>query len=398
MKLSSRTLSLLTVLILFVTVAAAVLWRLRGGDEAEAAGAGSSPTTVAGDPSLLPAGATEGFSTDAPNPVTGGEVRLDTLWIRVAADGSAEAMREIVIAPQVAGLVTEVRVREASRVAAGDLLLQVDTMEYSMALASARSGLLQAEATFRELTLFDADDTTLTPEAREERRRFARARAQLDQREVEVRRAQLELERSSVRAPFPGYIADLEVVEGEYVTVGQAVMTLVDIQPIKVEVNVLEREVANIAPGRRTVVTFSAFPDEEFVGRVETVNPILSAERTARVTVILDNPGARIKPGMYASVTLEAQAIPDRVMVPRSAILERDARTMLFVFEEGRAKWRYVTTGRENADWVEILENPETDIVRPGEVVLTNGHQYLFHEAPIRLVENVAAEGGRPSR
>lgn len=397
MKLSSRTLSLLTVLILVVAVAVAVLWRLRGGDETEAA-AGGAPAAVSGDPSLLPAGATEGFSTDAPNPVTGGEVRLDTLWIRVAAAGTAEAMRETVIAPQVAGRVTEVRVREASRVSAGDLLLQVDTMEYSMALASARSGLLQAEATFRELTLFDADDTTLTPDAREERRRFARARAQLDQREVEVRRAQLDLERSSVRAPFPGYIADLEVVEGEYLSVGQAVMTLVDIQPIKVEVNVLEREVANIAPGRRTVVTFSAFPDEEFVGRVETINPILSAERTARVTVILDNPGGRIKPGMYASVTLEAQAIPDRVLVPRAAILERDARTMLFVFEEGRAKWRYVTTGRENDDWVEILENPETDIVRPGEVVLTNGHQYLFHEAPIRLVENVAAEGGRPSR
>lgn len=397
MKLSSRTLSLITVLILFVTVAAAVLWRLRGSDAEEGAAA-ANPSAVSGDPSVLPAGATEGFSTDAPNPVTGGEVRLDTLWIRVAAAGSAEAMRETVVAPQVAGLVTAVPVREASRVAAGELLLQVDTMEYSMALASARSGLLQAEATFRELTLFDADDTSLTAEAREERRRFARARAQLDQREVEVRRAQLDLERSSVRAPFPGYIADLEVVEGEYVTVGQAVMTLVDIQPIKVEVNVLEREVANIAPGRRTVVTFSAFPDEEFVGRVETINPILSAERTARVTVILDNPGGRIKPGMYASVTLEAQAIPDRVLVPRAAILERDARTMLFVFEDGRAKWRYVTTGRENNDWVEILENPETDTVRPGEVVLTNGHQYLFHEAPIRLVDNVAAEGGRPTR
>jgi membrane fusion protein, multidrug efflux system len=401
MKLSSRSLSLITVLLLFTTVAAAVLWRLRGGEGGGGGGSGvasASPAGVAGGPSLVPPGVGTEFSTDAPNPVTGGEVRLDTLWIRVAAAGSAEAMRRTSIAPQVPGLVTGLPVRESRAVARGELLVQVDTMEYAMAVASARSGLVQAQATFRELTLFDADDTSLTAEAREERQRFARARAQLDQREVDLRRAELDLERSSIRAPFPGYVADLEVVEGEYVTTGQRLMVLVDIHPIKVEVNVLEREVANIGPGRRAVVTFSAFPDERFEGRVETINPILSAERTARVTVLLDNPGGRIKPGMYASVNLEAQAIPDRVLVPRSAILERDSRTMLFVFEEGRAKWRYVTTGRENSEWVEILENPETDIVRPGEIVLTNGHQYLFHEAPIRLVENVTAEGGRPGR
>jgi membrane fusion protein, multidrug efflux system len=397
MKLSTRSLSLLTVLLVVVVAGVGVALRIRGGDgRADTAAAG--PDSTAADPAALPSQAGQQFSTDAPNPVTGGEVRLDTLWIRVAAAGSAEAVRRTTVASQVSGRITRVPVREADRVVAGELLLQVDTTEYAMAVESARSGLLQAEATFRELTLFDADDTTLTPEAREERRRFARARAQLDQRDVEVRRAELDLERTSVRAPFPGHIADLEVVEGEYVGAGTALMTLVDIEPIKVEVNVLEREVANIGPGRRVQVTFAAFPGERFDGRVETVNPVLAADRTARVTVMLPNPGGRIKPGMYASVNLEAQSLPDRVLVPQSAILERDSRTMLFVFEDGRAKWRYVTTGRENDEFVEIIENPETDTVRPGEIVLTNGHQYLFHEAPVRLVENVAAEGGRPTR
>lgn len=398
MKLSSKNLSLLTVLLVVVVAGAGVVLRMRGGDGGSGAEAAIPGSGATADPSLLPSQAGQQFSTDAPNPVTGGEVRLDTLWIRVAAAGSAEAVRRTTVSSQVPGRVTGVPVREAARVGAGQLLLQVDTTEYAMAVASARSGLVQAEATFRELTLFDDDDTTLTAQAREERRRFARARAQLDQREVEVRRAELDLDRTSVRAPFPGHIADLKVVEGEYVAAGTELMTLVDIEPIKVEVNVLEREVANIGPGRRAQVTFAAFPGERFDGRVETVNPVLGADRTARVTVMLPNPGGRIKPGMYASVILEAQALPDRVLVPRSAILERDNRTMLFVFEDGRAKWRYVTTGRENDEFVEVLENPETDIVRPGEIVLTNGHQYLFHEAPIRLVENVAAEGGRPTR
>ena len=76
---------------------------------------------------------------------------------------------------------------------------------------------------------------------------------------------------------------------------------------------------------------------------------------------------------------------------------------MLFVYEEGPqgplAKWRYVNPGRENDTYVEILpEGPEQGMVAPGEVVLVDGHHYLAHDTPIRLVENVAAAGGRPGR
>ena len=74
---------------------------------------------------------------------------------------------------------------------------------------------------------------------------------------------------------------------------------------------------------------------------------------------------------------------------------------MLFVYEadgnRGLAKWRYVTTGRENDTHVEIIPGDE-GMVEPGEVVLVDGHHYLAHDTPVRLVENVAAEGGRPGR
>jgi len=104
---------------------------------------------------------------------------------------------------------------------------------------------------------------------------------------------------------------------------------------------------------------------------------------------------------MYARVSIEAREFPDRLMVPRAAILERDRRNMLFVYEpgeqnQGLAKWRYVTTGLMNDSLVEILANPETDMVEPGEIVLTDGHYTLIHDARVRLVESVRAEGGRP--
>jgi membrane fusion protein, multidrug efflux system len=183
---------------------------------------------------------------------------------------------------------------------------------------------------------------------------------------------------------------------------GDELMTIVDLDPIRVEVQVLESEIAHLTPGRTANVSFAAFPGEPFTGRIQTINPIVeSGTRTARVTVLVDNPGGRILPGMYARVSLEARRYADRLLVPRSAILERDRRAMLFVYEpgsaDGLAKWRYVTTGLQNGSMVEIVsQGVDTDSVKPGEVVLTEGHYTLIHDARVRLVDDAKKEGGRP--
>ena len=99
-----------------------------------------------------------------------------------------------------------------------------------------------------------------------------------------------------------------------------------------------------------------------------------------------------------------AAAFPDRILVPRTAILERGEgvrRKMLFVYHEegeaGRAEWRYVHTGRENDSLVELVPGDDPrETVEPGEVVLTDGHHYLAHDTRVRLVEDVQAAGGRP--
>jgi hypothetical protein len=95
--------------------------------------------------------------------------------------------------------------------------------------------------------------------------------------------------------------------------------------------------------------------------------------------------------------------LPDRLFVPRSAILIRgngDRRAMLFVYEPngpaGLAKWRYVNLGEETQTHVEIMsDGPEKGSVEPGEIVLVEGHHYLAHDAPVRLVEDAEAKSRR---
>jgi RND family efflux transporter MFP subunit len=402
MDFSRRTLSLVTIVLILGALAVGVWWRL-GGPGAGGEGEGAAQNGEAAGSSLPEAGSAAQFATDVPQPVTGAQVIRDTLWIRVSASGQAEAFRRATLNAQVEGVLTAVPVRENQAVTGSSRLVQIDTTEYALEVAQAQADLAAAEADFRQLVLFD--DEIDDPAVRAERERIARTRSQLDQRQVALRQAQLRLARTRVLAPFSGRVADVEVVPGQHVTAGTELLTVVELDPIKVEVQVLEAELGSLTQGRRAQVSFAAYPGEVFEGRIETINPLVDPEsHTGRVTVLLPNRDHRIKPGMYADVSLDAEALPDRILVPRSAILERGQgvrRTMLFVYESdgerGLAKWRYVATGRENDRYTEIVPSEEGR-VEPGEVVLVDGHHYLAHDTPVRLVENVAAEGGRPGR
>lgn len=353
----------------------------------EEAGAGG------GDPAVTAAAST--FATDVAIAVEGTEVVVDTLVLSVNASGQAEAWRWTRLTAEVAGRIDRLPVRESQRVGAGAVVLALDPVDKQLALDEAEATLREAEARYREQLLFDGD---LAADVRRDREQAARLKSGLDRAEIQLRKARLDLERTRVRVPFAGRVASIGVVPGQLVGQGAELMTVMDLDPIKVQVQVLEGELTHLAPGGQAEVRFSAFPDRVFTGVIETINPLVEQQtRTAKVTVLVPNPDGRILPGMYARVELEAQRIPDRVLVPRSAILERDRRAMLFVHQDGRAKWRYVTTGLESDELVEVIENAETEMVAPGEVVLTAGHFTLTHDARVRLVDNYrAAESGRP--
>lgn len=344
--------------------------------------------------------ATGSFATDIAIPVEGAVAVEDTLILSVTASGQAEAASATTLLAQVDGQVLRLPVRENDAVGQGQALLGIDPSDYELEVADAEASLREAQSNYDEITLFD--DRIEDAETREQRQRAARSRSGLDQAQVALERAQRNLRRSQVTAPFAGRVASIEVVPGQYVSAGEELMTVVNLDPIRVEVQVLESELAHLQPGGSASINFSAFADGPVRGRIETINPqVERGTRTARVTVSVPNPDGRILPGMYARVALDARRFADRMLVPRDAILERDRREMLFVYDgderEGRAKWRYVTTGMANDSLVEIVPNESTEMVAAGETVLTGGHYTLIHDARVRVVEDAEAEGGRPN-
>ena len=384
---------------LVAVMAAGIYYRISGN---EAEDGETTPAPATDGPMPVVSAAEAGFDASVPIAVEGVPVIRDTMILGVKAEGDAAAYRMAIISAQVAGPVRAIPVRENSVLAAGGVVLEIESVEHELDLKDAHARLAQAENQYRELTLWD--DREPDPRVRASRAQAARLKSGLDAARIALERAELNLARTRVTAPFAGRVANLKVVPGQHVGAGTELMTLVDIDPIKVEVQVLEADVAHIVPGRGAQVTFAAFPDEVFAGHIQSINPVVDpATRKARVTVVVPNPDGRILPGYFANVRLDARRMPDRVMVPREALLERDGRTMVFLFEgeggTGQAMWQYVSTGLANDLYIEIIEDPEdssTRQLRAGEIVLVDGHRTLTHAAPVRLVADALAEGGRP--
>jgi membrane fusion protein (multidrug efflux system) len=336
-------------------------------------------------------------------PVEVDTVRRGTLELRVSATGQTEASSRATVAAREAGRISDLLVAESDRVGGGQVVARLDAREALLAVRQAEAGLAEAGARYREMTLFD--DRIEDPAVRQERAKAARARSGLARAETAVSRARLDLGDTALTAPFSGRIANVLVGRGEVVGAGEDLLTVVDLAPILVEVQVVESELRWLREGGGAQVRLPALPDTVFRGRIRAVNPVVDpATRAARVTVVLANPEGRILPGMFAQVSLEGRSFEDRVLVPEEAIVERDGRTLVFVFEpipegpagEGSARWIYVTSGLSNDRYVELVEGEGTEVPEPGALVITAGNYTLIHDARVRIAGGGSDRGGAP--
>ncbi|HEU0055358.1 MAG TPA: efflux RND transporter periplasmic adaptor subunit, partial [Longimicrobium sp.] len=233
---------------LVFAASAAIYGRIRTSGEPGAEGGTGAEKGPAPETS-----ANGSFSTDVAIPVEGHAAVRGELVMSVSAAGQAEAWKKTVVVAQVNGRLASLPVRESDAVGAGQTLAALDPAEYELAVQEAEAAVRDAEAKFRELTLFD--ERIGDAAVRRDRELVARSKSGLDAAQVRLRKAQLERSRTRVGAPFAGRVASLKVVPGPWVRAGDELMTIVELDPIKVEVQVLESEVGYLAPGRRASIT-----------------------------------------------------------------------------------------------------------------------------------------------
>ena len=330
-------------------------------------------------------------------PVVAEQVRKDDLVLTVPTTGQVRSDAVATLRTEANGTVHQVLVVPGQRVSRGQPLVRLDPRPFDLAVSEAEASVAQAEVQYNDNIVPDSIVSGKAPS--EERRRNALARSGLQGARVRLDRARYDRERATIAAPFTGVVDRVSVAAGERLTSGAEVATVVDVSDLRIEAAVLEHDLPLIRVGGQAIITSSAAPGRHIVGRVSAVLPLIdSTTRAGRALVRFRNDGS-LRPGMYADVRLESTRLGDRILIPAAAVLERDGRTLVFVVQEGRAKWTYVTTGRSNGVDTEVLPDSSTGEipVKAGDRVLVEGHLTLTHDAPVRVVEK-AETPARPDR
>ena len=181
-----------------------------------------------------------------------------------------------------------------------------------------------------------------------------------------------------LNAPASGIVVEKMVVEGMRIMPGMDLYRIADLSRVWVEGEVFEKDLSLVHVDQPTRVTFEAYPGEVFEGRVTYVYPTVSVEaRTGRVRVELDNPGLRLKPGMYARIELRGHESSTGLTIPRSAVHITGERALVFVRnEDGTLVHRQITTGLVAGDDLEVLAG-----LSEGEVVVSSANFLIDAEA-----------------
>jgi Cu(I)/Ag(I) efflux system membrane fusion protein len=195
----------------------------------------------------------------------------------------------------------------------------------------------------------------------------------------------------TVYAPSSGIVLKREALPGKFVEPGTTLYEVADLSKVWISADIYESEVASVALNQPAAVTFAAYPGETFRGTVSYIYSTLNAEaRTVRVRVEMSNPGLKLKPGMFGTVTLVTDAAR-MLVVPKEAVLDTGLRQLVFLDRGEGAYAPYpVKLGHRSQDSVEVLEG-----LKEGDQVVTSANFLLDAESKLTSASSMQAMMGR---
>lgn len=332
-----------------------------------------------------------GGGRGGPTNVVAVAAEVHTFTDGLQAIGTAQARESIVLTPKVADTIRRLRFESGDRVRAGQVLVEMSSVEQAADMAEASASNQAAQEDLRRTQeLFN--------------RGFA-SQARLDtvQAAAEAAAARLNAGGSriadrTIRAPFAGVVGLRLASPGQYVRPGDQIGTLDDTSEIKLDFTVTETQIARITQGVNLAARTAAYPDRTFTGSIANVDSRIDpATRTVRVRAILPNQDGTLRPGML--MTVDVQSNPrDALAIPEIAILDQidGAYVYRVVAHEGgqSVELARVRVGQRAGGMAEVLEGLNT-----GDQVITEGLQTLRPGAPVQLGQaQPAAEGALPLR
>ena len=354
------------------------------------------------------------------------------------ASGSFAANEQTDVAPETSGKVLAVGVDMGSYVRRGQMIVRLDDADFRIKIQQAQAQLDQAKATLRQNeakiglrpgqkfnpenvpevaavtsalelaeknlrryeTLVESGDISRAAydqqrsqrdQLREQRQAIihqaqqnyagvANAQGAVDAAQTTLALARRSLNYTVIKAPIGGYVSERNADIGEYVSPQQKVATIVNLNPLRVRIDIPEQAISRVHVGESVSVAVAAYTDRTFAGHIARISPNVSAtSRTLTVEAEVQNPDAVLKPGQFATVRILLPQSEPAVLVPQRALRTISGATYVFIIKNGHAEQRLVQSGQTESDLVEIKSGVAAD-----ELVATSNVDQLSDGVVVR--------------
>jgi len=296
------------------------------------------------------------------------------------SNGIISAMNKAELRFQSQELITQIYVKNGQYVTKGQKLAEQDKFKFENALRQSKEALIRGELDMQDILIGQGYSISNLDNIPQEVMELAKIRSNYEQSQNNHLLAEYNLNNATLVAPFNGVIANL--ITKPYNQPGtDPFCTIIDNNFPEVVFNILESELEFVNLGEEVIASPFSINNYEVKGKITEINPVIDKNGMVRVKALLPNKDHKLYEGMNVKVRVQ-RLLDKRLSIPKSALVLRTNREVVFTLNEGKAIWNYVKTGQENSDRYVITEG-----LHPGDTVIYEGNFNLAHESRVELVQ-----------
>jgi RND family efflux transporter MFP subunit len=288
-------------------------------------------------------------------------------------------------------VISAIYVKNGTHVEKGQRIAMLDTYSLTNAVNQAKAALDRGRLDYQDVLIgqgYKLDNPEAVPGEVDE---LGKVKSGYNTAQTQYELAVYNLEKATLTAPISGVVANLFAKPNTLSSPSEIFCNIIDTRSLEASFTVLENELGMIRTGDKIKVAPFSMPGVEVEGRVSEINPWVDKNGMVQVKASVGY-HERMLEGMNVRVSI-FRSLGKQWIVPKSAVVLRTGRQVVFTLVDGKAIWNYVQTGLENASSYTITG----ETLKEGDKIITSGNINLAHESPVTVIDNTVTQRNEDS-
>jgi len=301
--------------------------------------------------------------------------RLDTFRNEVITTAEVLPYESVTLRAPLAGTVLEIYFDEGARIQEGELMIRLDDRAWKAQLKGLEVEYNSVQKELERYKRLMEIDGASQQQIDNAVARLATMQATMDQLKVSIQLA-------NIRAPFSGQVGLRNFSKGSYLSQGEEITTLAEVDRLKVNFNLPERYRPDVQVGETIRLKVA---EDTFPATIYAIDPIINVDsRTVQARAVLERGTKSVMPGVFAETILPTEVLENAIVLPSQVVVPEIEAQTVYVAKNGKAQRRVVTISGRTSDMVLITEG-----VQAGDTVITTGLMSIKEGAPLSLQQNL---------